>query len=237
MREELKAAASENTHETVLALLAKEDRGLVLDAGAGSGALSLKLRELGLNVVATDINPSFKAKTVDGNIEFVLSDLDVSIPFKEHVFDYVVAVEIIEHVENPWYFLREISRILKTNGKLYLTTPNVHAIYQRIYFLFSRTFYSFRHSDFDGNRHITPILFWNLERMLEVTGFEIETVTFNKGFIPKLKIRGKNLRAPKNFLFGETLIVVAEKVGKGKRRERNKSSQKSRNNEENNVTM
>lgn len=218
MKEELKAAASENTHETVLALISRENRGLVLDVGAGSGALSLKLSELGFKVIATDINPAFKANTIDGkkNIEFVLSDLDVSIPFKEHAFDYIVAVEIIEHIENPWYFLREISRILKINGKLFLSTPNIHAIYQRIYFLFSKPFYSFRYYDFKENRHITPILFWNLKRMLDVAGFITEQITFNRGFIPKIRIRGKNLKAPKNFLFGETLILVAKKVNEPK---------------------
>ncbi|MHA1875447.1 MAG: class I SAM-dependent methyltransferase [Promethearchaeota archaeon] len=216
MKEELKAAASENTHETVLALISRENSGLVLDVGAGSGALSLKLCELGFKVVATDINSTFKANTIDEDIEFVLSDLDVSIPFKDHVFDYIVAVEIIEHVENPWHFLREISRVLKINGKLYLTTPNIHAIYQRIYFLFSRPFYSFRNYDFEENRHITPILFWNLKRMLDVAGFILKEITFNRGFIPKIKIRGKNLKAPKNFLFGETLILVAKKVNEPK---------------------
>ena len=46
----------------------------------------------------------------------------------------VVAVEVIEHFENPWHFLREINRVLKKEGKLYLTTPNVHSLHQRNFY-------------------------------------------------------------------------------------------------------
>lgn len=199
-------------HETVLNLISEEKRGLLLDAGAGSGALSLELSKLGFDVVATDINHGFKAKEIEYSIEFVLCDLDKNVPFKSGAFDLVVSVEVVEHTENPWHFLRELSNLLKVGGKLYLTTPNIHSIHERINFLLSKPFYCFSTGDFEGNKHITPILFWNLERMLNIAGFEIERVTFNRAFFPKIKIKNKNLKAPKSFLFGENLIMVAKKV-------------------------
>jgi 2-polyprenyl-3-methyl-5-hydroxy-6-metoxy-1,4-benzoquinol methylase len=199
-------------HETVLNLISQEKRGLLLDVGAGSGALSLELQKLGFDVVSVDINNYFRAKEVENSIEFILCDVDRNTPFKSGSFDTVVSVEVIEHTENPWHFLRELSNVLKIGGKLYLTTPNVHSIHQRIYFLLSKPFYFFSTGDFEGNKHMTPILFWNLERMLTLAGFEIEKVTFNRAFFPKIKIKNKNLRAPKSFLFGENLIVVAKKI-------------------------
>ena len=199
-------------HETVLNLISQEKGGLLLDAGAGSGALSLELHKKGFDVVSIDITNYFKAKKVENSIEFILCDVDRNIPFKSGTFDTVVSVEVIEHTENPWHFLRELSNVLKTGGKLYLTTPNIHSIYQRIYFLLSKPFYFFSPGDFEENKHITPILFWNLERMLSISGFEIEKVTFNRAFIPAIKIKNKNLKAPKSFLFGQNLIIIAKKV-------------------------
>jgi 2-polyprenyl-3-methyl-5-hydroxy-6-metoxy-1,4-benzoquinol methylase len=199
-------------HETVLNLISEERRGLLLDAGAGSGALSLELRKMGFDVVAADIAHDFKAKEIEDSIEFVLCDLDKNAPFKTGTFDIVVSAEVAEHTENPWYFLGELSNALKVGGKLYLTTPNVHSIHQRINFLLSKPFYAFAKEDFERNKHMTPILFWNLERMLNIAGFEIEKVTFNRAFFPKIKIKNKNLKAPKSFLFGENLIVIAKKV-------------------------
>jgi len=204
-------------HETVLNLISEEYRGLLLDAGAGNGALSLELHKLGFKVIAADINNNFKAREVENSIEFILCDFDKVFPFKDHTFDYVVAVEVIEHLENPWHFLREINRVLKKEGKLYLTTPNVHSLHQRIYFLFSKPFYFFSDEDFMKNKHLTPMLYWNLKRMLEISGFKIEKITFNRAFIPKIKIFSRNLRAPKSFLFGENLIIVAVKTGRCKK--------------------
>jgi len=191
-----------NIHETVLDLISDNQKGRLLDVGAGSGGLSLRLRRMGFDVIGADIESNFKAKNIDKGIEFVLCDLSKGLSFKNDVF---------EHIENPWYFLRELSRILKVGGKLYLTTPNVHSIHQRIYFLFNKQFYFFDQGDFEQNRHLNPMLFWNLERMLLSAGFGIKKITFNRAFIPLIKIGKRNLGAPKSFMFGENLIAVAKK--------------------------
>jgi len=176
------AAASENTHKTILELISKEKRGKVLDAAAGHGALSYELKKLGFEVFACDISPeNFKAP----DIVCDKVDLNKTLIYDNEFFDYITSVETIEHIENPWHLLREFNRILKPNGKLYLTTPNIHAFYQRIYFLFSKPFFSFSEEDFKGNNHITPIIFWNLKRIIKATGFEIEKITFNRDLFQK----------------------------------------------------
>lgn len=44
--------------------------------------------------------------------------------FPDNSFEAVSIVEVIEHVENPSQVLREIYRVLKKDGKMFLTTPN-----------------------------------------------------------------------------------------------------------------
>ena len=39
-------------------------------------------------------------------------------------FDYVVAVEVLEHVEEDELFVKEVARVLKTKGVFLMTTPN-----------------------------------------------------------------------------------------------------------------
>jgi len=47
-------------------------------------------------------------------------------PYSDDEFDLVIFAEIIEHLQNdPCKVLREIKRVLKPNGTLILTTPNV----------------------------------------------------------------------------------------------------------------
>ena len=52
-------------------------------------------------------------------------------------FDVVVAGEIIEHLSNPGLFLQSIKAVLKEDGILILTTPNVHAILRLLQVLLS----------------------------------------------------------------------------------------------------
>lgn len=47
-----------------------------------------------------------------------------SIPFKDHFFNVVTIMEVIEHVENPQAVFTEIARVLKPTGTVYLSFPN-----------------------------------------------------------------------------------------------------------------
>ncbi|MDO8989977.1 MAG: class I SAM-dependent methyltransferase, partial [Sideroxyarcus sp.] len=96
----------------------------VLDLAAGSGAMSLRLRDMGYRVTATDyVSDNFR---LADDIDFVPADLnqEFSNEFKNQ-FDAVIAIEIIEHLENPRHFFRECNRALKPGGHLILTTPNI----------------------------------------------------------------------------------------------------------------
>ncbi len=50
-------------------------------------------------------------------------------------FDLVVAVEVIEHVESPIGFLRNVARLLAKKGVAVITTPNVDSLAARLKFL------------------------------------------------------------------------------------------------------
>lgn len=45
------------------------------------------------------------------------------LPFEKEYFDYVVAGEILEHLESPMDFVREAMRVLKVGGTMAISTP------------------------------------------------------------------------------------------------------------------
>ena len=46
------------------------------------------------------------------------------IGFDSNSFDYVVAFQVIEHIEEDMQFAREVARVLRPEGKFIVTTPN-----------------------------------------------------------------------------------------------------------------
>ena len=79
----------------------------------------------GLNVGAgrVRIDPRVKNLEIeDGeNIDYVGSAEDI--PLADESFDLVISQEVLEHVKDPGQAMKEMSRILKPGGKLYLQLP------------------------------------------------------------------------------------------------------------------
>lgn len=131
-KDEITSMAAPGVHRRVLDLMRNEPRGRVLDLGAGKGNISTELKKLDFHVIACDINPQlFRIK----GIRCDYADLNQKLPYETESFDYVMCVEVIEHLENPHHVIREIARVLRPEGKVVVTTPNIANFYSRLHFL------------------------------------------------------------------------------------------------------
>jgi 2-polyprenyl-3-methyl-5-hydroxy-6-metoxy-1,4-benzoquinol methylase len=65
-----------------------------------------------------------------------LANFESPLPLPSNAADVVVTLEVIEHIANAENYLQEISRILKPNGHLILSTPNVGWLGSRLDYFF-----------------------------------------------------------------------------------------------------
>jgi SAM-dependent methyltransferase len=176
-------------HNVALSLAESVHPARALDLGAGQGAISHALKGRGFNVTAVEVNvKQFKA----AGVPCLKLDLNKPLPFPDRAFDLIMAVEIIEHLEAPRAFLREIFRLLNPGGLAVLTTPNITSIPSRIFFLVTGFFDLFVPSrkrlrdqfSSEADGHISPIPGWLARYFLRDLGFVIEKTRYTMAYIP-----------------------------------------------------
>ena len=132
--------------------IAKDANILVL--GSGPGAFEKRLLDNGYTQITS---VEFVAENFIVKGTNFLS-LDLNNDFGNlGKFDAIFAIELIEHLENPFHFIRCVKENMKKNGVLYLSTPNTENTFARIkYFLIGRLQW-FGLGELEGTGHITPI--------------------------------------------------------------------------------
>ncbi|WP_026899008.1 class I SAM-dependent methyltransferase [Daejeonella oryzae] len=134
-------------------------------------------------------------------------DLEIPFPYKKEKADIITLLEVVEHLNNPWQCLKNLSDIMKIGGLLLLTTPNPSWSNSRLHLFLKGKLATFTQSDLDLNHHVfTP---WPhiLERLLTDNGFEvIEYVTLDG----QTYLFDKNLRI--SGLFPQIIYRVFKKT-------------------------
>lgn len=150
----------------------------VLDVGCYDGFISEKIAKEGNDVIGLEISKEGVKSCNNRGIKCLEQNLEKKFPFKENTFDVVFAGEIIEHVFDTDKLLQEIKRVLKPEGSLVITTPNIAALTRRLRLLLGRN----PHIDIglispQGEKsagHIRYFTIKSLEQLLCRNGFKIE---------------------------------------------------------------
>jgi 2-polyprenyl-3-methyl-5-hydroxy-6-metoxy-1,4-benzoquinol methylase len=151
-----------------------------LDAPLGPGAMAFHLYTLGYNVTGADIDLRQSAG-LPGEINRCQCNLNAVLPLPGARFDLVTCLEGIEHVENHFLLLRELSRVLKPGGHLIISTPNICSLEERLKFVLNGTFYHYiTRNDIEqfgsGFDHQNLINYLELRQILDWNGFQVQRV-------------------------------------------------------------
>ena len=157
----------ESKYEEFENIILKNIKGVCLEIGCGDGIWTQKLKEKSNFLVSLDLSKERVkiAKKKNPDVKFVICDAR-NLPFKENIFDTVVALEIIEHL--PTYgdhkkFLSEVKRVLTSSGKFLISTPNrpIYRIYKKLT------------KDFDFT-HFSELSYYQFRRVLKNTFSQVK---------------------------------------------------------------
>lgn len=170
----LSVHAAPGVHEHTVKMVERlaPPKARILEVGAGSGALALRLKDIGLDITATDLEP-----TQEWVYQFDLDDPEGN-PAVTGPFDFIICVETIEHLENPRSALRLMRSLLTPGGTLLLSTPNVSHPHSRIKFLRKTNVMAFDPDAYYYNGHITVLPQWLLVEHLKHSGFKVQTIEY-----------------------------------------------------------
>lgn len=155
--------------QKIYSFIKKKKCEKVLDIGCGPQSIIL---ELGNNVEKWALDTVKKPDGIKG-INYIKGDANQKLPFKEEFFDIVFALELIEHIWDTDEFLKECSRILKKDGILVISTPNMSSFKVLYSWIFSNQLplmdYGLGHI-----RYYTPK---SLRKQLSDHGFALKKIT------------------------------------------------------------
>jgi SAM-dependent methyltransferase len=148
----------------------------ILDFGCGQGAFSQRLVDNGMIVDGCDINTEQIKAKVNKKITFDLNT-EINPALFSDQYDMLIALEILEHLRDPWKYLNDCLTLLKDNGIVVLSTPNISNFVSRLRFFMRGSLTAFEKTDL-AHGHITPLSFVQLENMFDF--YKLETL--KKGY-------------------------------------------------------
>jgi 2-polyprenyl-3-methyl-5-hydroxy-6-metoxy-1,4-benzoquinol methylase len=174
------------SHEAILQLAARalHDRGapgVVVDVGCGVGRLRHVLPGAALRYIGVD---ALRHHGFPSDAQFLAANLDIDrIPVGDDTADAAVALETIEHLENPRRLVRELTRIVRPGGTVLVSTPNQVSLLSLATLAAKHRFNAFQDGDYPAHR--TALLEVDLVRMAEECGLaRIETRFTSRGRVP-----------------------------------------------------
>ncbi|MGH7670049.1 MAG: class I SAM-dependent methyltransferase, partial [Gemmatimonadaceae bacterium] len=89
-------------------------------------------------------------------------------PLSDGCANVVAAVETIEHLENPWAFVRELARLAAPGGWVVVTTPNQLSVLSKMTLVLKHAFNAFQAPSYPAHR--TALLEVDLRRIVAEAG-------------------------------------------------------------------
>jgi len=110
----------------------KKNKGKILDVGCATGNFLRIAKKRGWDVYGLDIS-KYATDFVKKNIEAEVKTGElVEVNYKKNSFDVIFSSFMIEHTDNPLETIKEMNKILKREGVLFISTINENSFLNKV---------------------------------------------------------------------------------------------------------
>ena len=182
--------------EKVRRLFPEGERFRVLDLGCGDGRLVQHLVAKH-EVYGIDSDGAAVRRAAENGVKAIFGSLEDPLPFSSASFDVVLALDVIEHVQNLEQLLNEARRVCTPDGYIILSTPNHFDLRTRLDMLRGKGIIRWSQRQWEkaawSYSHIRFLTLGELRRLLELTCWTIDREQYNfmsGGLLPTRWIPG-----------------------------------------------
>jgi len=144
----------------------------LLDIGCNEGIFCVQFLKRGWQCYGIDIRDDLVKKAKEKGVKAVVYDVSQKIPAKSNFFDAVFIGELLDMVEDTDSVLDEINRVLKRNGILVVTVPNLTSLRNRFTVLFGEEPWPFVDGWKGDQPHLRVYTLEGLKKQLRENGFK-----------------------------------------------------------------
>jgi 2-polyprenyl-3-methyl-5-hydroxy-6-metoxy-1,4-benzoquinol methylase len=174
---------------------------VVFDIGSGEELMRNEITKRGITYHSFDLEPKTEQ----------VRKWDVENPYPyEGKADVVLLMEVVEHFNNPWMSIKNISSVINPGGYLILTTPNPEWSDSRLNLLSQGKLTMFKEKDLRVNHHVFTPWYHIVEKLLQDNGFEIEEYASLYGKT-KLFEKPLGLKLPVRLIYRGIKAVIEKK--------------------------
>ena len=149
----------------------KKDIQNIFDLGCSTGIFLELIAKEGYTPFGSDVNRNLVQENQKRYGDHVKLQAGNRIDFPDKYFDAVTLFDSIEHMPNPISTLKEVARVVKDDGLVVISTPNVNGLFPRLtFYLLCKPFGAWEHPTPPG--HVFQFSKKTLRKTLEKAGFE-----------------------------------------------------------------
>jgi SAM-dependent methyltransferase len=169
--------AGNGRYSSAFEFLAAHPDRVVLELGCGYPSIPKTLAPMCRSYTVIDIVRDRFADLAFNHVQTIQANLDEDFPLDNEAFDVVLAMMVVEHLYDPFHSFREIARVTKPGGTIFMNLPNIASLRCRIDLLRGKLPYTsmsdwFAYEEWDGS-HLHYFTVDSVHRIARHVGLEV----------------------------------------------------------------